>query len=232
MSTSTPTVDPVLYFVSTPIGNLGDITLRALETLKLVDIVVSEDTRKTGFLLHHFEIKKPQIAFNEYNERKQLPKLVAALQEGKKIALVTDAGTPCISDPGYILVQAALEQGFPFTAIPGPSAVTMSLLLSGLPSHSFTFRGFSPRKSGPRKRFLAVDAEAPHTLIYYESPYRLAAFLADALAVFGDRNAAVCNDLTKLFEQVERAPLSALVETYQTCEPKGEYTVVIEGKRE
>ena len=232
MSPSTPTVEPVLYFVSTPIGNLGDITLRALETLKLVDVVVSEDTRKTGFLLHHFEIKKPQIAFNEYSERKQLPKIVSLLREGKKIALVTDAGTPCISDPGYILVQAALENGFPFTAIPGASAVTMSLLLSGLPSHSFTFRGFSPRKSGPRKRFLAVDVDSPHTLIFYESPYRLAAFLADALEVYGDRTAAVCNDLTKLFEQVDRGTLSELAEKYQTTEPKGEYTVVIEGKRD
>jgi 16S rRNA (cytidine1402-2'-O)-methyltransferase len=225
-------VEPLLYFVSTPIGNLGDITLRALETLKLVDIVVSEDTRKTGFLLHHFEIKKPQIAFNEFNERKQLSKIVALLHEGKKVALVTDAGTPCISDPGYILVQAALENEFPFTAIPGASAVTMSLLLSGLPSHSFTFRGFSPRKSGPRKRFIALDTEAPHTLIFYESPYRLVAFLQDALEVLGDREAAVCNDLTKLFEQVERGTLTELIENFTTNEPKGEYTVVIAGKKE
>ena len=126
---SAPSQNPVLFFVSTPIGNLGDITLRALETLKEVDLVVSEDTRKTGFLLNHFEIKKPQLAFNEYNERKQLPKIIELLHEGKKIALVTDAGTPGISDPGYILVQAALEEGFEFTDIPGASAVTMALLL-------------------------------------------------------------------------------------------------------
>jgi 16S rRNA (cytidine1402-2'-O)-methyltransferase len=230
--TSSSRPEPVLFFVSTPIGNLGDITLRALETLKLVDVVISEDTRKTGFLLHHFEIKKPQIPFNDFNERKQLPKILAMLAEGKKIALVTDAGTPCISDPGYILVRAALEQGYNFTAIPGPSAVTMALLLSGLPSHSFTFRGFSPRKSGPRKRFLAVDAEAPHTLIFYESPYRLVSFLEDALAVYGDRDAAVANDLTKLFEQVDRGTLSELLAMYQEKKIKGEYTVAIAGKRD
>ena len=229
---SAPSQNPVLFFVSTPIGNLGDITLRAIETLKDVDLVVSEDTRKTGFLLNHFEIKKPQLAFNEYNERKQLPKIIEMLHEGKKIALVTDAGTPCISDPGYLLVQAALEDGFEFTAIPGASAATMALLLSGLPSHSFTFKGFSPRKSGPRKRFLGMDAEMPHTLIFYESPYRLISFLEDALEVYGDRDAAVANDLTKLFEQVDRGTLSELIAKYQEKAPKGEYTVAIAGKRE
>lgn len=229
---SAPSQNPVLFFVSTPIGNLGDITLRALETLKEVDMVVSEDTRKTGFLLNHFEIKKPQLAFNEYNERKQLPKIMEMLHEGKKIALVTDAGSPGISDPGYILVQAVLEEGFEFTAIPGASAVTMALLLSGLPSHSFTFKGFSPRKSGPRKRFLGMDADAPHTLIFYESPYRLISFLEDALEVYGDRDAAVANDLTKLFEQVDRGSISELIARYQEKAPKGEYTVAIDGKRE
>jgi 16S rRNA (cytidine1402-2'-O)-methyltransferase len=233
MKEKTPsTQNPVLFFVSTPIGNLGDITFRALETLKEVDIVISEDTRKTGFLLHHFEIKKPQIAFNEFNERKQLSKIITLLEEGKKIALVTDAGTPCISDPGFILVRAALEHGFEFTAIPGPSAVTMALLLSGLPSHSFTFKGFSPRKSGPRKRFLTIDVQAPHTLIFYESPYRLVSFLQDALEVYGDREAAVANDLTKLFEQVDRGLISELIAKFTEKEPKGEYTVVIAGLRE
>jgi 16S rRNA (cytidine1402-2'-O)-methyltransferase len=229
---SAPSQNPVLFFVSTPIGNLADITLRAIDTLKEVDFVVSEDTRKTGFLLNHFEIKKPQLAFNEYNERKQLPKIMEMLHEGKKIALVTDAGTPGISDPGYLLVQAALEEGFEFTAIPGASAVTMALLLSGLPSHSFTFKGFSPRKSGPRKRFLGIDTEMPHTLIFYESPYRLISFLEDALEVYGDRDAAVANDLTKLFEQVDRGTISELITRYQEKAPKGEYTVAIAGKRE
>jgi 16S rRNA (cytidine1402-2'-O)-methyltransferase len=220
----------MLYLVSTPIGNLGDITLRALETLKAVDFVASEDTRKTGFLLKHFEIKKPQISFHDYNEDRVLPRLLSILGEGKSVALVTDAGTPGISDPGYLLVRGVLAAGLPVTAIPGASAVIMALVLSALPVHSFTFRGFPPHKGGPRRRFLQVDADSPHTLIFYESPYRLKAFLEDAIAVYGDRPAALANDLTKLFESVQRAPLSALLASLEFAPPRGEYTVVIGGK--
>jgi len=219
----------MLYLVATPIGNLGDITFRALETLRSVDYVVSEDTRKTGFLLKHFEIKKPQISFREDNEGKALPRLMNLLLEGKDIAVVTDAGSPSISDPGFTLVRAALAAEITVTTIPGPTALIAALVLSGLPVHSFTFRGFPPRKSGARRRFFEVDLESPHTLIFYESPYRLKAFLQDALAVFGDRPAAVANDLTKMFEQVLRAPLSKLAARYEHEEPRGEYTVVIAG---
>ncbi len=168
----------MLYLVATPIGNLGDITLRALEVLRSVDFVISEDTRKTGTMLKHFEIKKPQLSFHEYNEQRVLPKILAMLAEGKNIALVTNAGSPAISDPGFILVRSAIEGGHALTAIPGPTALVTALVLSGLPVHSFTFRGFPPRKSGARKRFFAVDAASPHTLIFYESPYRLKAFCA------------------------------------------------------
>ncbi|MEA4908946.1 MAG: 16S rRNA (cytidine(1402)-2'-O)-methyltransferase [Anaerolineaceae bacterium] len=218
-----------LYLVATPIGNLGDISLRALETLKSVDLVASEDTRKTGFLLKHYEIKKPQVAFQAYNEHRVLPKIIDQLQAGKSVALVTDAGTPAISDPGFILVRAAVEAGLPVTAIPGAAALIMAVILSGLPVHSFTYRGFPPRKSGARRRFLAVDQHAPHTLIFYESPYRLKAFLEDALAVYGDRPAAIANDLTKLYETVDRGSLSELIERYASVEPRGEYCVVIGG---
>ncbi|NMB88287.1 MAG: 16S rRNA (cytidine(1402)-2'-O)-methyltransferase [Chloroflexi bacterium] len=218
-----------LYLVATPIGNLGDISLRALETLKSVDLVASEDTRKTGFLLKHYEIKKPQVAFQAYNEHRVLPKIIDQLQAGKSVALVTDAGTPAISDPGFILVRAAVEAGLPVTAIPGAAALIMAVILSGLPVHSFTYRGFPPRKSGARRRFLAVDQHAPHTLIFYESPYRLKAFLEDALAVYGDRPAAIANDLTKLYETVDRGSLSELIERYAAIEPRGEYCVVIGG---
>ena len=221
----------MLYLVATPIGNLKDITLRALEVLKSVDYVASEDTRKTGLLLKHYEIKKPQIAYQEYNEARVLPRLVQILQDGKSVALVTDAGTPAISDPGFTLVRGALENDIPITAIPGPTALVAALTLSGLPVHSFTFRGFPPRKKGPRKRFLAVDGASPHTLIFYESPYRLVAFLEDALAVYGDRSAAIANDLTKLFEQVQRGSLSALIAACKTADLRGEYVVVIEGLR-
>ena len=155
----------MLYVVATPIGNMGDITLRALETLKAADYVVSEDTRKTGFLLKHFEIKKPQISFHEYNEDRQVARIVELLNEGKNVALVTDAGMPAISDPGYLLVRAAIEGGIPLTVLPGPTAVIMAAVLSGLPLHSFTFRGFPPRKPGARRRFFQVDEHAPHTLI-------------------------------------------------------------------
>jgi len=220
----------MLYIISTPIGNLGDMTLRGLETLKQVDYVVSEDTRKTGMLLKHFEIKKPQISFHAFNEQKTLPHLLALLEEGKDIGLVSDAGTPAISDPGFSLVRAAIENEIPVTAVPGPTALIMALVLSGLPLHSFTFRGFPPRKSAARRRFLEVDQDSPHTLVFYESPYRLLGFLEDAMAVYGDRKAALANDLTKKFEAVLRGTLSEIKQQLSEEKLLGEYTIVIAGK--
>lgn len=220
----------MLYLVATPIGNLGDITLRALDTLRAVDLIASEDTRKTGLLLKHFDIQKPQIAFYEHNERRAGPRIIAALQDGKSVALVTSAGTPGISDPGFTLVRDALQAGIDVTMIPGASAVIMAVVLSGLPTHAFTFRGFAPRKGGPRRRFLAVDADSPHTLVFYESPYRVLKFLHDALEVYGDRPAAVTNDLTKLFEAVQRGTLSELIAQFERTGPRGEYAIVIAGK--
>ena len=221
----------MLYLVATPIGNLGDITLRALDVLRSVDLIASEDTRKTSILLHHYDIHKPQKSYHAFNEKKVVPKLVEKLLEGDSIAVVTSAGTPAVSDPGYSLVEAAIENEIPVTAIPGPSAVVMALTLSGLPAHSFTFKGFPPRKSGARQRFIGEDAESAHTQIYYESPYRIQAFLEDVLAVLGDRRAAVANDLTKKFEQVDRGKLTELIEIIKSEKPRGEYTVVIEGNR-
>ncbi len=218
-----------LHLVATPIGNLGDISKRALDTLAAVDWVVSEDTRKTGFLLKHFGISKPQISFREDNEKRTLPRVMDLLEDGKSIALVTDAGTPGISDPGYILVRAALDADIPLVAIPGPTALIPALVLSGLPVHGFTFRGFPPHKHGPRIRFLKVDETSPHTLIFYESPYRLKAFLQDALEVYGNRRAAVANDLTKYYESVYRGTLQELVSLFENQELKGEYVVVISG---
>jgi len=222
----------MLYLVATPIGNLGDITLRALEVLRAVDLIASEDTRKTSILLHHYDIHKPQKSYHAFNEKKVVPNLIEKLQEGQSIAVVTSAGTPSISDPGYSLVRAAIDNDVPLTAIPGPAAVVMALTLSGLPAHSFTYKGFPPRKSGARQRFIGEDAESPHTQIFYESPYRIQAFLEDALVVLGDRPAAVANDLTKKFETVYRGSLSELIERIGTEKPRGEYTVVIEGNRE
>ncbi len=219
----------MLYLVATPIGNLGDITLRAIETLRKVDYVASEDTRKTGLLLKHFEIKKPQISFHEYNEKQAGNKIINLLEAGKSIALVTNAGTPGISDPGFTLVRRAIEAGIPLTSIPGPAAFVSALILSGLPVNSFTFRGFPPHKPGPRRKFLEADRDIPHTLIYYESPYRIKAFLKDALSILGDRRAAIANDLTKIFELVQRGPLSELERLYENVEVKGEFTVVVSG---
>ena len=219
----------MLYLIATPIGNLADISLRALEVLRQVDVVASEDTRKTGLLLKHFEIKKPLISFHEHNEERAGAAIIARLESGQTVALVSDAGTPGISDPGFTLVRRAVAAELPVTMIPGPAAFVMALVLSGLPTHSFTFRGFPPRKGGPRRRFLEVDRNAPHTLIYYESPHRLKAFFEDAQTVFGDRPAALANDLTKLFESVQRGWLSELRAGLETADLRGEYVVVIGG---
>lgn len=219
----------MLVLIATPIGNLGDISQRALASLEEADIVVSEDTRKTGFLLSHFGIKKPQISFREDNEQRVLPKVMDILSSGKNVALVTDAGTPSISDPGFILVRSAIAAGIEITHIPGPTALVMALVLSGLPVHSFTFRGFPPRKSGQRQRWLEVDKLSPHTLVFYESPHRLIAFLQDALEVYGDRPAMIGNDLTKKFETLIRGSLSELLTELQTIDLKGEFSVVIAG---
>ncbi len=220
----------MLYLVATPIGNLNDITLRALSTLREVDIIASEDTRKTGLLLKHFSISKPQIAFHEHNEERAGQQLEDLLKQGKSVALVTNAGTPGISDPGYTLMRRAITAHIDVTMIPGPTALIMALVLSGLPMHSFTFRGFPPRKSGPRRRFIEVDKEAPHTLIFYESPYRLEAFLHDAFEVLGDREAVIANDLTKMFEFVQRGTITSLLQwVAQQSKLKGEFIVVIAG---
>ncbi len=219
----------MLYLVATPIGNLGDITLRALEVLREVDLIASEDTRKTGLLLAHFGIHKPQISFHEHNERQAGARIIELVREGKSVAVVTNAGTPGISDPGYTLVRGAIEAGLSLTMVPGPAAFVMAVVLSGLPSHSFTFRGFPPRRPGPRRRFFAVDRASPHTLVYYESPYRLEDFFEDALQVFGDRQAALAHELTKIHESVERGTLSSLLEGVRKTPPRGEYVIVIAG---
>ncbi len=219
----------VLYLVATPIGNLGDMTLRGLETLRQVDVVASEDTRKTGRLLQHYDISKPQIAYHEHNEEQAGKRILGLLLDGKSVALVTNAGTPGISDPGYAILRTALDHDVQVTMIPGAAAVVMAVVLSGLPSHSFTFRGFPPRKRGARMRFLSADAESPNTLVYYESPYRLLATLQDALEVLGDRRACLANELTKMYEQVLRGRLSELVARIEEEGARGEYVLVIAG---
>ncbi len=219
----------MLYLVATPIGNLQDITLRALEILRSVDLIASEDTRRTGLLLKHFEIEKPQIAFHEHNEREAGERIEHLLRQGKSVAVVTNAGTPGISDPGFTLVRRAISAQIEVTMIPGPTAFVMALVLSGLPVHSFTFRGFPPRKTVGRRKFMEIDKDSPHTLIFYESPYRIEDCLTDALEVFGDRAAALACELTKMFEKVERGTLSSLLASVRQTKPRGEYVLVIAG---
>jgi len=219
----------MLYLVATPIGNLGDMTARAIETLKSADIVASEDTRKTGRLLKHFDISTPQISFYEHNKDRAGQRILERLLRGDSVALVTSAGTPGIADPGFSIVRAALEHDIEITMLPGPTALVMALVLSGLPVHSFTFRGFPPRKQGARRRFYEQDAAHPYTLIYYESPHRLLSSLADALAVFGDRPAALANDLTKLYEHVYRGKLSEIIAEAEDGRVQGEYILIVDG---
>jgi len=220
----------MLYLVATPISNLGDMTYRAVETLQGADLIASEDTRKTSILLKHYGISKPQVAFHTMNEAKMTPKLLERLLAGENIALVTNAGTPGISDPGYSLTHAAVQAGVSVTSIPGPSAVITALTLADLPLHSFTFKGFPPHKEGPRKRFMEQEKDSPHTLVFYESPYRLNAFLKNALEVFGDRRAVVANDLTKKFETFWRGSLREVLEQMQSTDVKGEFCICIEGR--
>ena len=218
----------MLYLVATPIGNLSDISLRALEVLRQVDYVASEDTRKTGLLLKHYKIKKPQITFHEHNEKEAGRKIIALLKDDNSVALVTNSGTPGISDPGFTLVRSAIGAEIEVTMIPGACAFVMAVVLSGLATHSFTFRGFAPRTSGKRQRFLALDKQSPHTLIYYESPNRLRSFLEDALDVFGDRRAALAKELTKMFESINRGRITELLGRLEE-NPKGEYVIAIAG---
>jgi len=219
----------MLYLVATPIGNLGDITVRALEILRSVDVIASEDTRRTGILLRHYDIAKPQIAFHEHNEDRAGERIMGLLAQGKSVAVVSEAGTPGISDPGYSILRRAIEAGEEVSMAPGPAAAIMAVVLSGLPVHSFTYRGFAPHKGGPRRRFLQVDQASPHTLVFYESPYRVQAFLEDALAVYGDRPAALAHELTKLYESIHRGTLSELIAEVQVARPRGAYVVVIGG---
>jgi 16S rRNA (cytidine1402-2'-O)-methyltransferase len=222
-----------LYVVATPIGNMGDVTLRALDVLRECDALAAEDTRRTRQLLTRYEIPRPRtlLSLHEHNEEHSAQRVVGLLGGGAKVALCSDAGTPLISDPGYRTLKLVVESGFPVVPIPGPSASVAALSISALPPSSFTFKGFPPRKPGPRKRFFEQDAEQPHTLVFYESPHRIARMLADALEVLGEREACVCVDLTKRFEATHRGPLSALAEEFDGVTVRGEITVVIAGKQ-
>ncbi len=219
---------PGLYVVATPIGNLKDVSLRALSVLASADAVLAEDTRITRRLLAHYGITTPLLAYHEHSAEVVRERMIARLREGQALALVSDAGTPLVSDPGYKLVQAAIAESLPVTPIPGPSAVLTALVVSGLPSDRFFFEGFLPSKSGARRNRLAALAEIPGTLMLFESPQRLPAMLADAAAVLGPRPAVVARELTKLFETVRRGTLAELADQFaEEGPPKGEIVVLI-----
>ena len=218
---------PTLYVVATPIGNLEDVTLRALRILKEVSLIAAEDTRKTRKLLSYYGINTPLTSYYEGNERAKLTYLLNQLKE-KNIALVSEAGMPGISDPGYELIKAAIEQGIPVVPIPGPSAILTALAISGLPTSQFIYLGFLPRKKGERRHLLQSLADEPRTLVIFESPHRLLATLKDMAETLGDREIVICRELTKFHEEVFRGKISQAIDHFP--EPKGEFTLVIEGK--
>jgi 16S rRNA (cytidine1402-2'-O)-methyltransferase len=221
-------IAPGLHVVATPIGNLGDVSFRALSTLAAANAVLAEDTRVTRTLLAHYGITTPLVPYHEHNAEEMRPKVLARLAAGEALALVSDAGTPLVSDPGFKLVGAAVEAGHAVTTVPGPSAVLAALVVAGLPTDRFFFEGFLPPKSAARRERLEALRDIPGTLVFFESPRRVAEMLADGAAVLGDRPAAVARELTKLFETVRRGKLSELAATYaDEPTPRGEIVVLI-----
>lgn len=216
-----------LYVVATPIGNLKDITLRALETLKQVDLIACEDTRHTQKLLSHYQIQKPLTSLFEHNERLKVPSLIRQLQEGKTIGLVSDAGTPGISDPGFVLIREAIRSEIPVIPIPGPSAIITALIVSGMPTDRFCFEGFLPQKSAAMRRKLEQLKDEPRTMVFYESPYRVLKTLKAMLEIWGDIPIVCTRELTKLHEEISRKPLSQQIAYFQKQKQRGEFVLVI-----
>jgi 16S rRNA (cytidine1402-2'-O)-methyltransferase len=217
----------MLYVVATPIGNLGDITFRALEILKGVDVVAAEDTRHSGLLLKHFGIKKPFVSYHEHNEAARTAELVQRLARGENIALITDAGTPGLSDPGVRLIRECINRELPFTIIPGPSSVLTALLGSGFSTEKFSFRGFLPVKSGQRERELRIAAESKETTLFFESPYRLLKTLQACDTIMPGRQLCIARELTKKFEEFRRATAAELLAYYEAHPAKGEIVLVV-----
>jgi 16S rRNA (cytidine1402-2'-O)-methyltransferase len=220
----------MLYVVATPIGNLGDITLRALDVLRGVDLVAAEDTRHSGMLLKHYKIDKPFISYHEHNEAMRTAQLVERLAAGENIALITDAGMPGFSDPGMRLIRECIKRELPFTIVPGPSSIPTALLGSGFSMERFSFRGFLPIKSGGRERELRAAAEREETTVFFESPYRLTKTLKACIEIIQDRQLCVARELTKKFEEFRRGTAAELLAHYEAKPPKGEIVLVIPGK--
>lgn len=219
-----------LFLCATPIGNLADMTPRVIETLQQVDVIAAEDTRNSIKLLNHFEIKTPMTSYHEFNKVEKARDLVTKMQSGKNIALITDAGTPAISDPGEVLVRMCQEAGITVTSLPGPAALITALTLSGLSTRRFCFEGFLPAEKNEKKQILEELCEETRTIILYEAPHHLIRTLEEIYQALGDRKVTLCRELTKKFETVFPTTLERALEYYQTEEPRGEYVLVIEGK--
>jgi 16S rRNA (cytidine1402-2'-O)-methyltransferase len=228
LSVSTSLGAGTLYIVSTPIGNLEDISVRALRTLSEVDLIAAEDTRTTGNLLHHYNIKKPLLSYHNYNESQRTPRIIDELKQGRSVALVSEAGTPGISDPSYRVIRAALDEQLPVVAIPGPTAFLSALITSGLSSERFVFLGFLPQKKGRMSKLEEIKKET-RTLILYESPHRILRTLTDLRQALGDRRSSISRELTKRFEETRRGYLSDQLEHFQRHSPRGEFVIVVEG---
>ncbi|HGL8631957.1 TPA: 16S rRNA (cytidine(1402)-2'-O)-methyltransferase [Streptococcus pneumoniae] len=218
-----------LYLVATPIGNLDDMTFRAIQTLKEVDWIAAEDTRNTGLLLKHFDISTKQISFHEHNAKEKIPDLIGFLKAGQSIAQVSDAGLPSISDPGHDLVKAAIEEEIAVVTVPGASAGISALIASGLAPQPHIFYGFLPRKSGQQKQFFGLKKDYPETQIFYESPHRVADTLENMLEVYGDRSVVLVRELTKIYEEYQRGTISELLESIAETPLKGECLLIVEG---
>ena len=220
----------ILYLCATPIGNLEDMTFRVLETLKSVDLIAAEDTRNSIKLLNHFEIKTPMTSYHEFNKFEKAETLIAKLKEGLNIALITDAGTPAISDPGEVLVKRAHEEGITVTSLPGCCALITALTLSGLSTRRFSFEGFLPSEKKDRREILDALKSEERTILLYEAPHHLKKTLEELHETLGDRKITLCRELTKKFEEVKLTTLSEVIAFYEANEPKGEYVLVVEGK--
>ena len=221
-----------LFLVPTPIGNRDDMSYRMIQTLKEVDLIAAEDTRNTGLLLKHFEIRTPQVSFHEHNAMEKIPDLLAHLESGKNVAQVSDAGLPSISDPGHDLVKAAIEREIPVVAVPGPSAGITGLIASGLAPQPHIFYGFLPRKEGQQKAFFQEKRDYPETQIFYESPHRVRATLQNMLAVYGERPVVLVRELTKIYEEYTRGTIAELVAYLEENPLKGECLLIVEGASE
>lgn len=221
-----------LYIVSTPIGNLEDITLRSLKVLRAVRIIAAEDTRHTQQLLQHYAIDTPQTSYHDHNKEEKGEILISKLKEGEDVALVSDAGTPGISDPGYYLINRAIEEGITVTSVPGPTASIAALSISGLPTDSFVFEGFLPAKRAARQNKLRELSAERRTMIFFEAPHRLLASLKDIREILGDRRIALTRELTKVFEEVLRGKVSEILRKVEGRKVKGEITIILEGAAE